>query len=379
VAKRGNNEGTISLRKDGRWEARLTIPGGRRIAYYGTTRADVSAKLKLAAADLERGLLAVGPKQTVSQFLTSWLNDVAKPTVRERTLIRYESLIRLHIAPAIGTVTLSKLTPQHIIAMHKAIGVSVAPRTVGHAHRVLHCALETAVRWNYIVRNPADLVSPPKVTKPETAFLTTEQARKLLETARAIQHPDEALYVTLLATGLRLGEALALRWSDVELAAASLAVKRSVCRLPGQGFVFQPPKTKRSERTVSLAPFAVDALRRHRARQNAERLKAGDLWEDGDLVFANAFGRPREMQNVSRRSFRPLLAAAGLPVVRIHDLRHSAASLLLPLGVHIKIVSEILGHSTTAITLDTYSHSVPSLQADATRRLGDLLSGATSV
>ena len=377
MPKRGNSEGSIRQRPNGTWEARLTVAGRQR-SIYGDTRADVAAKLKLLLADQERGLLVYGPKQTVAQFLATWLADVAKPKVRERTYIRYESLVRLHVAPAIGDVALGKLTAQHIVTMHKKIGETVSPRTVGHAHRVLHTALETAVRWGYVARNIAELVDPPKVTKPEMRFLTAEQARQLLDTARATGHPDEALYTLLLATGLRLGESLGLRWSDVDLAAGTLSVRRSVHRLPGKGFVFAPPKTKRSERTLSLAPFAVEALKRQRVHQNTQRLKAGDLWDAGDLVFANAVGRPRELQEMARRSFRPLLASAGLPAVRIHDLRHSAASLLLALGVHVKIVSEMLGHSTTAITLDTYSHTVPSLQRDATNRLGDLLGGTNS-
>jgi integrase len=172
---------------------------------------------------------------------------------------------------------------------------------------------------------------------------------------------------------MRRGEVFALHWQDVDLEAASLRVRRSLARRTGDGFVFNEPKSKKSRRQIVLTKTAVDALRRHRRSQALERWAAGESWEDMDLVFANQVGRPIEPQNFVDRNFKPLLDAASLPRIRFHDLRHTAASLLLEQGVHPKIVSEMLGHSQIAITLDLYSHVTPTMQQGAADALDRLL------
>jgi integrase len=214
-------------------------------------------------------------------------------------------------------------------------------------------------------------VRPPKVARAEPRVLSPEEARRLLDAARG--DPLEALWVLALTTGVRQGELLGLKWSDIDLDGGRLHVRRTAYRLRGRGWVEAEPKSQTARRSVALTPLAVDALRRHKARQRAQRLRAGPLWEDRDLVFANAVGGYLEPQNLLRRAFWPLLQKAGLSRLRFHDLRHSAATLLLAQGVHPKVVQELLGHSSISLTLDTYSHTVPDLQAEAAARLERLL------
>ena len=201
--------------------------------------------------------------------------------------------------------------------------------------------------------------------------LSGEQAQKFLEVAK--DDPLEALYVLALTTGMRQGELLALKWEDIDFVHGTLQVRRTIARVAHKGFTISEPKTPKSRRSIQLAQMAIDALKRHRIRQRELRLLAGPAWSDQRWVFCNGVGNPIEATNMLRRSFRPLLTKAGLPIIRFHDLRHSVATLLLTAGIHPKIVQELLGHSQISLTLDTYSHVLPSLQEDAVNRLNVLL------
>lgn len=236
---------------------------------------------------------------------------------------------------------------------------------------MLHRALGQAARWDLVARNVVTLVDPPRVARHRITALTPEQARHFLDAARGDRL--EALYVVALTTGMRQGELLALRWSDVDESSQALRVRGTLHHDPQGGWAIHEPKTAGSQRQVLLAVAAVDALRRHRTAQNDERQGVGPAWQDHDLVFANAVGGPLAPQNLLRRSFVPLLVRAGLPRVRFHDLRHTAATLLLAEGVHRKIVSELLGHSQVSITLDLYSHVTGTMQRAAVSALDGLL------
>ena len=203
--------------------------------------------------------------------------------------------------------------------------------------------------------------------------LSGDQAQQFLEAAQG--DPLEALYVLGLTTGMRQGELLGLKWEDLDLAMGTLQVRRTIARLVGKGFTTSEPKTARSRRKIHLTKLAIDALKRHRIRQNEARLAAGPTWNEQGWVFCSEVGGPIEVSNMIRRSFRPILVKAGLPVMRFHELRRSAASLLLSMGVHPKIVQELPGHSSVSTTLDIYSHTLPSLQEEAVSRLNTLLSG----
>jgi integrase len=242
---------------------------------------------------------------------------------------------------------------------------------VRHLHRFLHRVFDQAVRWGVTARNPVTLVDPPRVSRHQFQTLDPEQARSLLGALNGDRL--QAPYVVALTTGTRLGELLGLRWADLDLTTRKLAVQGSLHRDPGGGWSIRGPKTERSGRQVLLPALAVRALERHRLRQNTERLRAGSLWEDNDLVFPDQLGRPLSSQNLTQRHFYPMLERLGLPRIRFHDLRHTAATLLLSEGVHPKIVSEMLGHTQVGITLDLYSHVTPAMHETATSTLGLLL------
>jgi integrase len=234
--------------------------------------------------------------------------------------------------------------------------------TVRHLHAVLHTALVQAVKHGLVARNVCDLVDPPRFASHERRTLTAEEARRFLETARGDRF--EAIYSLVMTTGLREGELLGLRWRYVDLERGALQVRGNVQRIEGKPVV-KEPKNESSARQVLLTKVAVDALRQHRKRQLEERLQVGDAWQDHDLVFPSAIGSPMYAQNFLARSYFPLRKRAGIPPVRFHDLRHSAATLLLASGVHPKIVSEILGHSRIAVTMDLYSHVTMTMQQEA--------------
>jgi integrase len=234
---------------------------------------------------------------------------------------------------------------------------------------VLRRALGQAVRWGVLARNVAALVDPPKQTHHELSPLAPEECRLLLDHIRG--EPLEALYVLALSTGLRQGELLGLKWVDVELESARLTVRRALGRtVDGIGFV--EPKTPGSRRSIGLPNIAASALKEHRRRQLEQRLLVGASWRDLDLVFCSQIGTPLDGSNLTHR-FQRILAAAGLPRRRFHDLRHSAATLLLVQGVSPRVVQELLGHSSVTLTLGTYSHVVPALKREAADRMDDIL------
>jgi integrase len=368
--KRGNSEGSITKRPDGRWEARVTLPDGKRKSFYAKTRQEAARRLAEALRDRDRGLPIVGERQTVAQFLTSWLN-IVKPTVGVGTWKWYEEIVRLHLIPTFGTVPIGKLSPQQVQSLYaNKLDAGLSTTTVRHIHAVLHRALETAVSLDLVARNVSERAKAPRMQRHEMEALTPEQSRALLD-AVAVD-PLEALYVLAITTGMRQGELLGLKWRDVDLDAAWLRIRVTVRKLHGE-FIYTPPKTERSRRGVALTAIAVAALRRHQVRQEEAKTTAGLAWQDHDFVFPDAIGGPMEGRYVLRHYFRPMLRRAGLPPIRFHDLRHTTATLLLGQGIHPKVVAEMLGHTTIGITLDTYSHVLPQMQREAARVLDRLL------
>jgi integrase len=261
-------------------------------------------------------------------------------------------------------VKLSKLSPANVQALYAAkLNSGLKPSSVRSIHAVLHCALEQAVKWNLIPRNPARAADPPKIREDEITPLDSEQARKFLDAASGEKF--EALYVLSLTTGLRMGEALGLKWTDIDLDAETLRVNRQLQRMRKDGgkagkLSFSEPKNA-SRRAVDLPARAVRALRAHRKLQLKEKLETGALYEDQGLVFATGKGTPLDAQNVVNRHFKPLLRRAGLPNIRWHDLRHTCATLLLSRGTHPTYVQKLLGHASVQLALDRYSHWMPSM------------------
>jgi integrase len=363
MGKRGNGEGGISRRKDGLYMARYTVQtatGAKRKAVYGKTRKEAAEKLTKALADRDMGLVLEGENRTLASFLDGWLEGTVKGSVKATTYESYERLIRCHIRPELGRHKLKTLAADHVQALYqRKLDSGLAPGTVRQIHSVLSRALDQAVRWGTVPRNVCKATTPPKPDSEEIRPLDAEQARQFLRTAGGERF--EALYVLAVTAGLRIGELLALRWQDVDLESggATLRVRRTKSTAKS-GPVFTTPKNGKG-RSIRLTRHASEALKVHRAAQNAERLKAGTLWQDNGLVFCTHGGRPLDSHNVARTSFKPLLERAELPNIRFHDLRHTCATLLLSRGHHPKLVQELLGHASVALTLDRYSHVLPGM------------------
>lgn len=373
MPKRGNGEGSIYRRKDGRWAARYTVTlDGRRMRrwIYADTRDDAARRLRAALAARDSGQTVADPTQTLGSYLATWLEAV-RPTLRARSWERYEEHVRLYLVPALGRVKLAQLTPANVQRLYSALlDRGLSPSTVRRVHAALHRSLGQAVRWRLAIVNVAALVDPPQVVRKEMIALSPEQVRRMLEAARGERM--EALFAVAVTAGLRRGELMALRWSEVDLDSGSIRVVGSLARARKAGQSITNPKTARSRRRVELTAIAVEALVRHRVQQARERLAAGPFWQERDLVFANLRGGFLDVKDVYG-AYRRILDQGGLPRTRFHDLRHTAATLMLSRGVHPKVASEMLGHSTVAITLDLYSHVTETMQREAARVVDDLL------
>ena len=371
--RRGNGEGTILKRADGRWAAAIVVDY-RRKWIYGKTRRDVADRLRKIQGDVAEGRPVIDERLTMAEYLNRWLYEVAKQRTRPMTWRGYEQLVRVHILPSLGRVRLAKLTPQHVHSLvnQKVREGRLSPRTIQYMHSVLRAALNQAVRWQMVHYNAAAMVSPPRGARREAMALSPEEARRLLDAARGDRL--EALYSVALALGLRQGEALGLKWGDIDLDSGMLRVRRASQRIPHQGTQLVETKTARSRRTLIMPPIVISALRAHRARQVMERLAAGERWADLDLVFPSKRGTLADGPNITHR-FHRLLKRAELPAMRFHDLRHACASLLLVQGVHPRVVMETLGHSQISLTMNTYSHVLPAMQREAAARLDELLTG----
>ncbi|HZU18872.1 MAG TPA: tyrosine-type recombinase/integrase [Candidatus Dormibacteraeota bacterium] len=361
MARRAAGEGTIYQRADGRWVAQLRADG-RRLTFYGATRREANEKLLKARRDRAEGVLLAASGWTLGQYLERWLTDVVSRSVRPRTYETAALNVR-RLLPYLGRLKLGSLSPAAVQYTYgRLLDRGLSARSVEQVHEVLHRALRQAVLWGLIARNPTDGVAVPRPARREPRVLTEAEIRRLFEATG--DHRLYALWVVLATTGLRLGEALGLMWDDLDAKTGRLHVRRALQWQRGRGPVLTEPKTRRSRRVVYLAPSVVRALADHRHRQEEERLLAGSRWEGIGLIFCTRWGRPIRDTYLSA-VFHRTLARAGLPRVRIHDLRHTAASHLLARGVHPKVVQELLGHSTIALTLDTYSHVLPALHADA--------------
>lgn len=370
VARRGHGDGSIYPRKDGRWVSYIRMPDGRKKFFTGPTREVVKDRLQEAQQQSMAGQLVVGRDQSVSQYLEHWMADSVRHGVRPTTYENYDLCVR-RILPYLGRLRLRSLTPEQIqFALGRLLDSGLASRTVRQVHMVLRRALKQAVLWRALATNPSDAVRPPRAVRNEMRTLSEEEVRRLLSVTVGTRH--HPLWVFLVTTGVRLGEALALRWSDINFQECSASIRRAVQRQRGRGMVFVEPKTARSRRIVPIPPETIVVLAEQRHALEVERTEAGDRWKEHDLVFPSPIGAPREMSYLSY-TFHRGLRKAGIPRLRIHDLRHTAATHLMVKHVNPKVVQDLLGHSTIAITLDTYSHVLPALAKEASLHMSGLV------
>jgi integrase len=368
ATKRGNGEGNIRQRENGKWEARITHEG-RSHSFYGDTRAEVAKKLIAFQRDRDIGK---PPSRdggaTVEKFLLSWLEMKRGSVASPGTYERYSTHVRLHIIPALGKHRLSHLAPQHIQKLYSEKRATLAPRTVHHVHSTLHSALEYAIKQGLVYRNVSELTKAPKVRKVETKVWTPEEVRAFLSTAELDRL--YALYCLALATTMRQGELFGLHWRDVDLDAGMVKVRTAVRRSKTHGVQMAVPKTDSGRRVIPIAQSVATILRAHYERQGVERVSMGGEWEDHDLVFTTRVGSPLHPSAVDYRCFRPLVIKAGVPIIRFHDLRHTAATILIAQGVPVGVVSQMLGHTSAAFTQSVYIHVLPGMGREAANIIG---------
>ena len=360
--------GRIRKRSSYSWELTVDLPrrpDGTRKRNYETvkgTKAEAQRRLRYLVAQAEGGFPVNTSKTTLESYFDQWLEKHAQ-RVRELTIYGYRNNIRRYVIPTLGSTRLIHLEPVAIESLYASLlGIGLSPETVRQTHRILKKALKDAVRLNMLIRNPVDLVEPPSSRRKEILTLDSEQLRRLLS------HVQESSYgpvIHLAAhTGMRRGELVGLKWSDIDFDNAMISVNREIIFVPGLGHIVTAPKSDKSRRSIDITRNVVDELRRHKAAQNEHRLRIGVAWIGEDWVFTRLNGQHQAPNSVSR-GFKSIREKLELPPVRLHDLRHTHASLMLKSGVHLKVVQERLGHSTIGITADTYSHVAPGLQRAA--------------
>jgi integrase len=376
--RRAPGEGSVYEQRPGLWAAAVDvgwIDGKRRRKYvYARSEQAAVAKRDELRRQLSLGVDLTAPPRTVGQWLEEWLRDVkGRDGTRRSTLRRYAEVVRVHLIPGLGRVRLDKLTPRDVQRFLDGLRPRLAPASVVKVHGVLRVALSDAERLDLVPRNVAKAAKPPTVARSERRALTPEEAKRFLSVVAGDRLGSA--FVVALATGLRRGELLGLRWCDVDLEGRVLFVRQTLQRVGGRLAVAEP-KTHRSARPVPLSGLAVRALEEQRDRQEKDRVAAGELWQETGLVFTSTVGTALEPRNLNRR-FQELRRRAGLDWLRLHDLRHAFATFLLDQGEDLRTVMELLGHSTIRLTADTYGHVLPRRARVAAETIDRLLSGAS--
>lgn len=351
----------------------------------GKTKKEVKEKAIKILNQVNEGTYIEQSSLTLKDYLKNWLNDYAKTNTAPKTYEGYEHIINIHIIPTIGHLTLDKLKPLHIQKYYTEKLKSgridgsggLSAQSVLHHHRLLKEALQQAVKWQLIVRNTADAVEPPKPDRYEMSILDAEQIKLLLNELNTLMLDENIGYyappiIFGIYTGMRRGEILGLREKDINFENKTAAVCQTLQRVDGIGLFFKDPKTPKSRRSVSLSSSLLEMIQKVKLSNAKNKLKAGPVYQDNGLIFCQPNGKPIEPSELGR-VFSKLLKQCNLPKVRLHDLRHTHASLMLQQGVHPKIVSERLGHSTIGITLDIYSHVLPNMQEEAVNKLDELI------
>ncbi|MDQ3257106.1 MAG: site-specific integrase [Acidobacteriota bacterium] len=372
--------GQIIKRGDKNWLVRIFMgrdeKGKRRYVnktIHGTKR-EADKYLSATLTAITTGTFIEASPMTLNDYLAKWLQTAARPRVTERTFEGYKFLHTRYVEQTpLGGMKLSDVRPlniQRLYAEMQERGLSA--RTVRYLHAVLTSALKQAVRWNMLARNPCEAVELPRMEQREMQAFSAEEAGRFL--AAAAEDAYVTLFTFALATGMRPEEYLALKWSDVDMQKGAATVVRTLIWRKGGGWYFGEPKTARSRRTVPFPASVLRALVSHKRRQAEERMKAGADYQTHDFVFASREGSPLMPRNILRRHFKPTLKRAKLSEsFRLYDLRHSCATLLLAANEHPKVVSERLGHASIILTLDTYSHVLPSMQQAASEKLEGIL------
>lgn len=373
--------GQIIKRGDKTWLVRVFMgrdSNGKRQYKNKTVKGnkkDAENYLASTLSAMSTGYLVEPAKMSVDLYLDRWLEEAAKPRLRERSFIDYVEKLKRYVRPMIGSQKLADVRPLMIQSIYGNMAKSgLSPRTIRYTHAILSSSFKQAVKWNLLVRNPCEAVELPRMTRREMKALSPEQTARFL--SASVDDDYHALFVFAITTGMRPEEYLSLKWTDLDLEAGTATVTRTLVWRKGGGWYFGEPKTARSRRTVTFSESVCKTLRAQRSKQFEIRLQKGSGYNPENLVFTTIEGTPLNLRNLTHRHLRPTLRRAGLDdSYGLYSLRHTCATLLLAANEHPKVVSERLGHASITLTLDTYSHVLPSMQQAASEKLERILYG----
>lgn len=372
--------GQIVSRGENKWLVRVHVGRneitGKRHYYNKTirgTKKDAQKFLNSKLREIDLGVFVEPATDSLDAYLDKWLHSSAKPRLKERTYNDYVALLLRYVRKPLGAIKLINVQPLDIQSLYSNMfDAGLSPRVIRYTHAVLSSALKQAVQWGMLTRNPAQLVRLPKIKRREMNSMSPEDVTKFLVALEGTRY--SILFAFAVATGMRPEEYFGLQWRDVNWDEGIVSVQRVLIWRKGGGWCFEEPKTSQSRRTIPLPASIAIQLKRHKIIQAQERLKWGSEYQNNELVFATDLGSPLSIQNLTARHFKPALKRAGLNTsIRLYDLRHTCATLLLLAGENPKVVSERLGHATIILTLDTYSHVLPSMQRGAAEKLERLV------
>lgn len=367
ITKRSKDSYSVVLELD-----KDPVTGKRKqqwITVIGTKK-NAEKKLSELLSQIDTGSF-IKPGKTTVRDLIRWLDDYAKVNLSPRSFERYSGIIIKHLIPDFGRLTLTQLKPEHIQRHYTTkLREGLSARTVRYHHAIIHSSLQTAVKWGLVARNVADAVEPPRIQRTEMQIWNEEEINIFLENSK--DSPYYALFYTVLFTGMRRSELLALRWQDIDLILGQIHVNRSLHHLKDGTYIFSQPKSAKSSRTIALTPSTIITLREYQQKQKLERAIFNFPFSDESLIFSDIEGKPFRPNTITR-AWTTQANKCGLSPIRFHDARHTHASLMLKQGIHPKVVQERLGHSSIQMTIDTYSHIAPGIQEAAANRFDEML------
>lgn len=367
--RRGNHEGGLYQRKDGLWCAQVSL-NGRRLTKYSRSSTECREWIKETLTRIDAGLSYDASRITLEQFMRSWLESKTL-SIRPMTVQGYRGTVERDVLPFLGKLPLQQIQPIHLKQLYARLKEEgKGPRMIQLAHVVLHAAFHQAVREGILGRNPADAVPRPKVERTEFQILTEEQVHEFVIASTGSRY--EMLFYLALATGMRKGELLGLKWSDLNSSKGILFVQRQLQQLSGQGSSLVPTKTKAGRRPIKLGPETLKRLETHRVQQESDKTLAGEGWQENGLIFTSTIGTYVDQTKVSRE-LKKVLNAAGLPSIRFHDLRHTSISFLLEMGMPVNTVQQRSGHSKASVTTDIYGHPMARSQDEAAEKIEEAI------
>jgi len=372
--RRGNNEGSIFKRKDGRWVGEVSL-NGRRLTKYAKTQKECRDWVNETLGKIDHGLSFDGAQLTLSQYMESWLSG--KELARRPSTVRnYRRYMNLYILPALGRMKVQAILPAHIRQLYMRMQhEGKGARTIQLVHVTLHCAFSQAVKEGLVGYNPMEAVERPKVETKRYDILTEEQARTFMAAAKG--HPLETLFFLALTTSMRKGEILGLMWTDVDWEKSIIRVERQLQPVSFEGGALVPTKTKSGRRAIMVGPGALALLKEYREKQELQKALAGDRWQEHGMIFTTSIGTYIDQTKVSR-AFKQVLREANLPDIRFHDLRHTSISILLDNGTPVNTVQSRAGHSKASVTTDIYGHAMARSQQQAARMIEEIVKPLTN-